>query len=345
MRRSVVPLSLLLVVAASLHAEEVTINQGQLAMFKPPLPDVMRSEDNPITEAKVDLGRMLYYDKRFSVSNTVSCNTCHPLKEYGVDHLPVSLGHEDKKGTRNAPTVYNAAGHIAQFWDGRAADVEEQALGPVLNPVEMAMPSRDYVLRVIESVPGYVERFEEAFPERDNPITFENFGKAIGAFERKLTTPAPWDAFLAGDKDALTDKQKQGFITFMTTGCMTCHNGTYLGGNMYQKVGLVKPWPNQEDKGRYEHTGNEADKMFFKVPSLRNVAKTEPYFHDGSVEDLGTAVKMMAEHQLGRDLSDEKTQEIIAFLKSLTGEIPTEYIEKPELPDSGPNTPKPQLGG
>jgi cytochrome c peroxidase len=317
---------------------------GMLTAFRPALPDKITTPDTPITEEKVDLGRKLFYDKRFSKNHDISCNTCHDLQQYGIDPRDpqeVSLGHRDQRGGRNSPTVYNAAGHIAQFWDGRSPNVEHQARQPVRNPVEMAMPSEDYVMRVIESIPGYVEAFKKAFPEDDNPVSYENFGEAIGAFERGLTTPAPWDKFLEGDEDALTDKQKQGFQTFLNTGCLTCHQGTYLGGQMYQKVGLVEPWPNQEDLGRYEVTGKEEDKMKFKVPSLRNILKTGPYFHDGSVEDLDKAILMMAKHQLGRQLGDSQVEQIKAFFSALTGEIPEDYIEKPELPESGPDTPEP----
>lgn len=324
----------------------VSIPEGMLEAFKPALPEKITTSDNPITPEKVELGRKLYYDKRFSKGHTISCNTCHQLDDYGIDPrepLAISTGHREARGGRNSPTVYNAAGHIAQFWDGRSPDVEAQALGPVLNPVEMAMPSEGYVLKVLKSIPGYEKLFEQAFPDQENPITYKNFGKAIGAFERGLTTPAPWDEFLEGDKDALTAKQKKGFMTFMQSGCLTCHQGTYLGGQMYQKVGLIKPWPNQEDLGRYEVTGNEADKMKFKVPSLRNILKTAPYFHDGSVKDIDKAIKMMGEHQLGRQLSDSQVASIKDFFSALTGEIPKDYVEKPELPESGPNTPEPDL--
>lgn len=323
-------------------AAPTEVDQALLAAFAP-LPEVMASPSNPITEEKVALGRMLYYDHRFSVAQGLSCNSCHLLDQYGVDNQPTSEGHKKQRGDRNAPSVYNAAGHIAQFWDGRSPDVEDQAKGPVTNPVEMAMPSPDLVLEVLRSMPGYVAAFEKAFPGEADPVTFDNFGKAIGAFERKLVTPSRWDAFLKGDQGALTPEEKQGFNTFAQSGCITCHSGAYLGGHMYQKVGLVKPWPDLKDEGRAKATGNEADKYFFKVPSLRNVAKTGPYFHDGSVADLGTAVKMMAEYQLGRQLTDEQVKSIVTFLGALTGELPKEYIAKPELPEATDKTPKPTL--
>ena len=314
-----------------------------VAIYKPPLPERIEDPEKPATQEQIDLGRMLYYDTRFSIGQNISCNTCHDLANYGVDHKPVSLGHKNQPGTRNSPTVYNAAAHFAQFWDGRAATVEEQAVMPVLNPIEMAMPSKEYVLQVLKSMPGYVEAFKKAFPGDSDPVTFENFGNAIGAFERGLVTPAPWDKFLAGDKNAISDEAKEGFNVFVTKGCMTCHLGTYLGGNSYQKLGVIKPWPNQEDQGRFEVTKNATDKMMFKTPSLRNVTKTAPYFHDGSVESLEQAIRMMGEYQFPAALTDADVKKLVAFFETLTGEIPMDYIEKPELPPSSDKTPKPQI--
>ena len=296
------------------------------------------------TKAQEDLGRMLFYEERLSKNHDVSCNSCHKLTNFGVDNEATSLGHKEVRGPRNSPTVYNAAGHVAQFWDGRAADVEEQAKGPVTNPKEMAMPDEDYVLEVLNSIPGYLTAFEEAFPEDEDPITFENMARAIGAFERKLSTPARWDEFLAGDDEALTTAELEGFHTFVEVGCQTCHNGALVGGTTYQKVGAIKAWPNQKDQGRFEVTGEDADRMMFKTPSLRNVTETHPYFHDGGTETLEEAVRMMAEYQLGQDLSDEQVTGIVTWLGSLKGELPTEYIAKPELPESGPETPAPDPG-
>ncbi|MCB9528325.1 MAG: cytochrome-c peroxidase [Myxococcales bacterium] len=316
------------------------IDRAMLAAFAP-LPEVMADASNPITPEKVELGRMLYYESRISKNHDVSCNTCHALDNFGVDNQKTSPGHKKQLGGRNSPTVYNAAGHIAQFWDGRAATIEEQAKGPVLNPVEMAMPGEAQVLEVLGSMPEYVEKFKAAFPEDADPISYENFARAVGAFERKLVTPGKWDAYLGGDDAALTDDEKKGLKTFIEAGCTACHTGPYLGGHMYQKAGLVKPWPNQADQGRFEVTKAEGDKMMFKVPGLRNIARTSPYFHDGSVDDLGQAVRMMAEHQLGRALTDEQVASIVTFLNALTGEIPKDYIQKPVLPASTDATPKP----
>lgn len=292
------------------------------------------------TKAQEDLGRMLYYETRVSKNHDISCNSCHGLTTFGVDNQPTSLGHKGVRGGRNSPTVLNAAGQFAQFWDGRAADVEEQAQGPVLNPVEMAMPNPETVINVLRSIPEYETKFAEAFPG-DDPITYANFGAAVGAFERNLVTPARWDKFLEGDHTALTEKEIRGFNTFIETGCQACHNGALVGGTTFQKVGAVTPWPNLSDKGRMDVTKSEADAMVFKVPMLRNIAKTGPYFHDGSVADLPTAVSMMAKHQLGKTLTAAQIDDIIAWLGSLTGELDMKYAAKPELPPSGPNTPEP----
>lgn len=316
------------------------VDRAMLAAFAP-LPEVMAAASNPITPEKVELGRMLYYESRISKNHDVSCNTCHALDNFGVDNQKTSPGHKKQLGGRNSPTVYNAAGHFVQFWDGRAATIEEQAKGPVLNPVEMAMPGEAQVLAVLNSMPEYVEKFKAAFPEDADPINYENFARAVGAFERKLVTPGKWDAYLGGDDAALTDDEKKGLKTFIAAGCTACHTGPYLGGHMYQKAGLVKPWPNQADQGRFEVTKAEGDRMMFKVPGLRNIARTSPYFHDGSVDDLGQAVRMMAEHQLGRPLTDEQAASIVTFLNALTGEIPKDYIQKPVLPPSTDATPKP----
>jgi cytochrome c peroxidase len=262
------------------------------------------------------------------------------LNNYGVDGHPTSDGHKGQRGTRNSPTVYNAAGHFVQFWDGRAADVEEQAKGPVTNPVEMAMPSEKVVVAVLTSMPEYVEGFKKAFPKDKSPASFNNMANAIGAFERKLMTPARWDRFLKGDPAALTNAEKAGFNAFTAAGCPTCHMGVYVGGNLYQKMGLFKPYPDQSDLGRYQVTKAEADKMVFKVPSLRNVEKTGPYFHTGKVATLEQAVAEMGEYELGKPLNQTEVQAIVTFLKTLTGEVPASYIKAPELPKSTASTPK-----
>lgn len=316
-----------------------SLSDSYLAMFKP-LPTDVPAADNELSEARINLGRMLYYETRISKGGKMSCNSCHQLDKYGQDNLPFSPGHEGKLGGRSSPSTYNAALHIAQFWDGRAPSVEEQAKGPVLNPVEMGMPSADFVVEVLKSIPGYVDAFKAAFPGEADPVNYNNFGKAVGAFERKLLTPSRWDDFLKGKKDALTADEQKGWETFAKAGCATCHNGPAVGGTMYQKLGLVKAWPELKDAGRMEATKQESDKHFFKVPSLRNVTETAPYLHDGSVKTLEDMVAKMAEHQLGKTLSNEEVSSIVTFLKALKGDIPKDFIAQPKLPESGRNTPK-----
>lgn len=333
------PIPAFLILALSATAADV--DPARLRRFSP-LPPNIPSRTNLITPAKTDLGRMLYYETRISRGHDISCNTCHLLDKYGVDLERVSDGHKGQEGTRNSPSVYNAAGHFVQFWDGRAPDVEEQAKGPVLNPVEMAMPDEASVVALLKSIPGYVAAFKRAFPTEADPVTFGNFAEAVGAFERQLVTPSRWDQFLKGDKAALTDAEKAGFNKFYDSGCATCHSGTYLGGQMYQKAGVVKPWPNQKDTGRHMVTKRTEDRMMFKVPSLRNVEKSPPYFHDGSVQSLEAAIRHMGEYESGRNLSPAEAVSIAAFLRSLTGTIPSAFIRQPRLPASSPSTPKPQ---
>ena len=304
------------------------------------LPETAATEERPTSTSRVDLGRMLFYDPRLSVNHDISCNSCHQLDQFGVDNLPTSPGHKGQLGGRNSPTVYNAAIHISQFWDGREPDVEAQAKGPVLNPVEMAMPSEDSVVVVLKSIPGYAPLFAAAFPDVAEPIDYDNMAIAIGAFERKLLTPSAFDRFIAGDDDALSEDQLEGLALFLGTGCIVCHNGAGIGGGMYQKLGLVKPYPGT-DTGRFDVTSKDSDRQFFKVPSLRNIAKTAPYLHDGSIETLDEMIKLMGEYQLGIELGADERSSIADFLGSLTGDVDAEYIAEPDLPPSGPTTPKP----
>lgn len=317
------------------------IDRAKLKMFSP-LPEAVPAKTGePASEAKIALGRMLFHDPRLSANQQISCNSCHTLSNYGVDGKPTSDGFKGQRGDRNSPTVYNAAVHFVQFWDGRAPDVEEQAKGPMLNPVEMALPDAKAAVAVLRSIPEYVEAFKAAFPGEKDPVTFENAAAAIGAFERKLLTPSRWDKFLAGDDSALTEQEKAGLKTYMELGCQACHMGALLGGNLYQKLGLMKPYPDSSDPGRFQVTKSEADRMVFKVPSLRNVEKTGPYFHNGKVATLEQAVAEMAEYQLGRAVTRAEVESVVAFLKALTGELPAEYITAPALPPSTPQTPKP----
>lgn len=311
--------------------DAIRVEPALLAAFEP-LPAVFENPDNPRTPAKVDLGRMLYYDTRFSAGGEISCYVCHPLHDFGVTHRARGVGHNHQEGNRNEPTVYNAAGHIAQFWDGRAATLEEQALGPPLNPVEMAMAGDEHVERVLRSVAAYRGLFREAFPDEPDPLTFQNFGRAIAAFERGLVTRDRFDRFLQGDRSALTDAEMEGLRTFVETGCVSCHSGPYLGGTSYQRLGTARAWPDQADPGRYSVTGRSEDRMVFKVPGLRNVIQTWPYFHDGSVATPEEAVALMGRHQLGRELTDGEIRSIVTWLRTLNGEVPTDYIEEPVLP-------------
>ena len=319
-------------------AKAPEITKTEKGMFAP-----IKAAEAPsgVKAVQIKLGQQLFHDKRLSKNHDISCNSCHTVTNYGVDGEPTSPGHKGHRGGRNSPTVMNAFAHLSQFWDGRAADVEAQAKGPVLAAGEMAMPSAEAVVATLNSIPGYVTTFKAAFPNEKAPVSYDNFAKAVGAFERQLSTPSRFDKYLEGDEKALTDAEKVGFKTFISTGCTMCHNGALLGGNLYQKVGLVKAWPNQKDQGRFDLTKNEAEKMMFKVPSLRNIEKTGPYFHDGQTADLSTAVKMMAEYQLGKQLSDADTASIITFLKSTTAEPAAEYLKTPALPKSGPKTPAP----
>jgi cytochrome c peroxidase len=323
-------------------ASAETVDRAQLALFGK-LPAEWANPANPFSDAKVDLGRMLYYEPRLSLSQQISCNSCHGLETFGVDGKAFSDGHAGHKTGRNSPTVYNAAAHVAQFWDGRAADVEAQAKGPILAAGEMAMPSPEHVIRVLNSIPGYKPLFAAAFPGEKDPVTYDNVAAAIGAFERKLSTPGRFDDFAAGDDKALTEQEQRGLSKFLATGCTACHNGPAFGGMLYQKLGLVKPWPFVNDDGRSGVTKNAAERHFFKVPSLRNIAETGPYLHDGSLNSLEMTVAMMAEYQLGRTLTAEDVADITAFLRSLTGRVDAAYIAKPELPASGPDTPAPKL--
>lgn len=311
-----------------------------LAAFAP-LPEVVEPEAYEMSDELITLGRMLFYENRMSISQELSCNSCHLLDNYGVDGLQFSLGHEGKPVGRNSPTVYNAALHIAQFWDGRAADVEAQAQGPILAAGEMGMPDPEYVIMVLKTIPGYLPLFEAAFPGEADPINYDNVSRAIGAFERYLMTPGDFDALLGGDEAAFNDQEKRGLALFVSTGCTTCHYGPAVGGQRYAVLGQAKPYPEVTDEGRFAITGNEADKYAFKVPSLRNIANTGPYLHNGSITTLEEVVKLMATYQLDKELTDAQVADIVAFLNALTGEVPVDYIAMPELPANGPDTPGP----
>ena len=307
---------------------------------KPPVP-----KDNPITKEKVELGKQLFFDPRLSVDGTVSCNSCHNVMSSGTDNRPVSVGVNAHKGGRSAPTVWNAAFLTAQFWDGRAATLEDQAKGPILNSIEMGMPDKETVVKRLKSIPGYQKQFIAVFGGKD-PITYDNVAKAIATYERTLITPnSAFDRYLKGDKSALSKEAKQGMELVEKVGCTSCHNGPNFAGptnlpvgqGFYQKFPTYtgseyeKKYNLTSDMGRFEATKKEEDKHMWRVPTWRNVALTAPYFHNGSVKSLDEAVRVMAKTQLNKDLEDNQTKSIVAFLNSLSGEFPRQTM--PRIPD------------
>ncbi len=300
-------------------------------------------EANTITPVKVELGKKLYFEPRLSQSWLISCNTCHNLGLGGVDLMETSIGHGWQAGPRNAPTVLNSVYNLAQFWDGRAADLMEQAQGPVQAAVEMNnTPER--TVATLQSIPDYVEMFVEAFPGEADPVTFENMARAIEAFEATLVTPnSPFDMYLSGDDAALTEDEKQGLALFMDSGCTACHGGILLGGTSYQRFGAARnPGADllpPEDRGRFAVTGDASDEFAFKVPVLRNIDLTAPYFHTGKVWSLEEAVRVMGQAQLGRDFTEDESGQITTFLLSLTGDQPV--VEYPVLPPHTADTPLP----
>lgn len=293
--------------------------------------------------ALVELGRLLWYDRRLSLSGEQSCNTCHLLGRYGVDGLPVSLAANRQPGSRNAPSVYGASEQIAQFWDGRSDTLQSQAAAAILAPSELAMPDPAYVVQVIQSIPGYAPYFAAAFPDHPAPLGFEQITAALAAFQASLQTPSRFDAFLRGDHRQLTAAEQAGMATFIRVGCASCHTGPAVGGQLFRRLGDAEAYPTA-DVGRFALTGLPADRYVFKVPSLRNVAQTGPYLHDGSIQTLDEVVRIMGRYQLGVTLSEDEVTEILHFLQSLTGELPAEVFDLPRLPPSGPTTPRRDRG-
>ena len=306
--------------AAAVRAADDALRTQALQFFGV-LPDRMPDADNDTPE-RIALGKKLYMDVRLSANDSQSCNSCHNVLDDGpgVDNLPTSPGADGTLGGRNSPTSLNAGFHLAQFWDGRSPDLQDQAKGPILNPVEMAMPSEDAVIQKLLKT-EYPALFAKAFPDAHNALTYDNLAEAIAAFERTLITRDRFDAWQKGDATALNAQEKSGLETFVASGCIACHSGPLLGGAMYQKMGLVQPYSNEEDKGRFDISGDTNDMFVFKVPSLRNVTRTGPYFHDGAVTDLSEAVRQMAWMQLGRDLSDQEVSDIVVFLGSVSGKL------------------------
>jgi cytochrome c peroxidase len=312
------------------------------AAFKPLPSTTPATKDNPATKEKVELGKALFFDPRLSASGVFSCNSCHNLATGGDDNLETSIGHGWQKGPRNSPTALNSVLNEAQFWDGRAEDLKAQAKGPIQAGVEMAN-TPDKVVATLNSMPQYVEWFKAAFPADKSSVSFDNMAKAIEAFEATLLTPAPFDKYLNGDDAALSAEQKKGLALFMDKGCSGCHGGVNIGGHGYYPFGVVeKPGAEvlpENDKGRFTVTKTADDQYVFRAAPLRNVAVTAPYFHSGKVWDLKQAVAIMSSSQLGTELKPDEVNSIVAFLNSLTGEVPR--IEYPVLPAETATTPRP----
>jgi cytochrome c peroxidase len=298
----------------------------------------------PITPARianpalVELGKKLYFDPRLSKSGFISCNSCHNLSMGGTDNIKTSIGHNWNEGPINAPTVLNSSLNLAQFWDGRAADLKAQAGGPIANPGEMAF-THTLAINVLQSIPGYVAEFKKAFGNEQ--VDIEKVTKAIAAFEETLVTPnSRFDKWLKGDRKALNKDELAGYRLFKESGCVACHNGPAVGGNSFQKMGVVEAYKaSSPAEGRVAVTGKDADRFNFKVPTLRNVEMTYPYFHDGAANTLPEAVDTMARIQLGKKFTAEENGKVVAFLKTLTGDQPS--FKLPILPPSADATPRP----
>lgn len=320
-----------------LLAGTLAVSNGALA--EEPIQPIQPLSDKDVDSAQAELGKKLFFDARLSKSGFISCNSCHNLSRGGTDNLETSIGHKWHQGPINAPTVLNAGLNLAQFWDGRAADLQEQAGGPIANPGEMAF-THELALKMLESIPAYADAFKETFGA--GGITMDQVTLAIAEFEKTLRTPnARFDQWLHGDKNALTEQELSGYELFKKSGCAACHNGPGAGGGSFQKMGVVKPYQtDNKARGRADVTGKDEDLFVFKVPLLRNIDRTYPYFHDGKAGTLTEAVGTMGQVQLGKELTAEEKADIVAFLKTLTGDQPA--FPLPILPASTQNTPPPQ---
>jgi cytochrome c peroxidase len=324
--------------------DEDDLHRAARDLFQP-IPAIVPSvQGNPVTREKIDLGRMLFFDPRISASGILSCNTCHNLAMGGGDNVETSIGHGWQRGGRNSPTVLNAVLNAAQFWDGRAADLRSQATGPIQASVEMAA-TPEHVMGVLGSIPTYRQRFTNAFPGEQTPLSFDNLARALEAFQATLITPhSRFDQYLEGNRNILSAEEKRGLRLFIDTGCAACHNGVNLGGQEYYPFGVVeRPGADllpPDDRGRFQVTRTATDEYVFRAVPLRNVALTAPYFHTGRVWDLQQAVSIMGVAQLGQELSTGDAAAITAFLQTLTGEQPR--VELPMLPPSTAETPRPQ---
>jgi cytochrome c peroxidase len=322
--------------SAAAAADDASLLKQAREIFKP-LPPDMATPDSPITAPRVELGRMLFFDPRFTIDANMSCATCHQPVLYGTDGLPRSIGVRQRPHPRNAPTILNSALGITH-WRGDRESVEDQVIKALTSPITFGQPDEKAVLDRLAQIPGYAPHFKAAFPEEADPMTAQNMAKAIGAYERTLVTPSPFDAYLAGNVEALSPMARAGLAKFVDTGCVACHEGVGVGGAIYRKFGVLEDYWNATgsqtiDKGRVEVTKNPDDLYVFRVPSLRNVAMTAPYFHDGSVSTLPEAVKVMARVQLGVALSEADTRDIVGFLNSLTGEPRANFTAVPLLPE------------
>ena len=302
-----------------------------------PLPRAFETPDNPLTPAKTGLGKVLFYETRISADGTISCFKCHWTNLYFTDGLKTSMGMKCRPTPRNAPTVLNAAGEISEHWIGNRKDVEDQARRALTTAYGWASPAEAET--AIRAIPEYTGLFKSAFPGEPDPVTAVNFGKAVGAFERTLATPNAFDGFLSGNVEELPGPGQAGLAAFMETGCAGCHNGATVGGRMYAKFGVTEDYwkltgSPTHDQGRFAVTRDQADMYVFKVPPLRNVEMTAPYFHDGSVARLPDAVRIMARVQLGKTLDDARTGRLISFLHALTGPVPPEALAVPLAPAS-----------
>lgn len=330
-------------IAGAENTEQALLNQAR-SLFKP-LPDTAHVDDFPHSKARRELGKALFFETRVSVDGRMSCAACHNPAYHGADSLALSVGVHGKKLPRNAPTVFNTPLLIAQHYGGNRVSVEEQAMKALLSPLAYGNTTYAEAESKLEKL-GYEKKFQTAFPNEAKPITAENWATAIGAFERTLLTPSPFDKYLKGDHNAISKEAKLGLEKFIATGCAGCHNGVTVGGQSYQKFGIVEDYwlatgskemeeLQGRDKGKFHDTKKPEDTYIFKVPQLRNVAMTPPYFHDGSVTRLDDAVRVMARVQLGQKLNDTDVTRIVAFLNTLTGEVPPQFSSVPSLPASG----------
>jgi cytochrome c peroxidase len=321
--------------SATAAADDVALLKQAQEIFKP-LPEDMGAPEFPVTKQRVELGRMLFFDPRFAIDANISCATCHQPAFYGIDGLAKSIGVQQRRQPRNAPTILNSALSIIH-WRGDRESVEDQAIKALIAPINTGQPDEKAVLDRLALIPGYAPLLKAAFPDDAAPMTLQTMAKAIGAYERTLVTPSPFDAYLAGNVNALSPTALAGLDKFITTGCVTCHEGVGVGGAMYRKFGVLEDYwkatgSQTIDKGRVDVTNDPDDLYVFRVPSLRNVAMTAPYFHDGSVAALPDAVRIMARVQLGVTLTDADTRDLVAFLESLTGELPANFSTVPALP-------------